>query len=612
MSTIPKVLIVEDEPIIARAIQLKLVDSGFDVTGTARSAADAFERIEEIAPDLILMDIQIEGGIDGVEAAHIIREKYALPVIFLTAHADDTTLQRAELTEPFGYIVKPLGNANVKATAMMALHNHRIARELQNDRRMLSTILHGLPDAIIVADVSGEVLFLNRAAETLTGWTSQEAAGKSMLDVASIEDGDGRPISSELLKQAGAQTGPVRVPRESALTTRNRGAIDVTGQFAVVAAGNRPAGIFLTLQDATVQKREDQRLGQEQQLLLAGQLAQGVAQEFYGLFDLIDSCATEVGEGAIAPEFKLLQRAGQIGKQMSLQLMDFSESSGPAHAINVAQYLLGSQSLLERFCGRALRIEVDAASDVGYVLSTGSHFEQILMHLALDGKHRIGGVGKITVRADVQTHSLSPSRFRGYVRISANAVKGSDEPYARANVAPFPFDGEQPNLNMPIIRAIATASGGFTRVSEPSESVSTVEVFLPRYESRLEAKAAANEYQRVVLVIGLEPRFLDTVQKAAGEGALLLNGTTLGEASLIAELFPGDIDLIVVNDNEALPKTRGRACDRLRARRPNSEFLQISSPIDGGGRDPLNPPELAWQIEEFFNRRSLRAIAIAH
>jgi two-component system, cell cycle sensor histidine kinase and response regulator CckA len=611
MSNTPKVLIVEDEPIIARDIQLRLVNSGFDVTGTALSAADAFKRIEEIAPDLVLMDIEINGEMDGVDAAHIIREKYSLPVIFMTAHTDDTTLQRAQLTEPYGYIVKPLGKTNLKAVATMALHKHQMECELESHRKMLSTILDGLPDAIIVADVSGEVLFLNRAAENLTGWTHQEATGKSLLNVAPIEDSSGHIVSSELLKQAVIQVGVVRIPRDSALVTKNRGAIDVSGQLSVTAVGNRPAGIFFALQDVTVQKQEDQRLSQEQQLFVAGELAQGLAREFYGLFDLIDDCASEVGEGAVKPELELLQRASQIGKRMSVQLMDFRESFGATHAINVGQYLLGSQSLLERFCGRSLRIEVSAVSDAGYVLSTGGHFEQLLMHLALDGKHRVGGTGKIDVRADVQTRPLSLSRYRAYVRLSATATKGSDEPFSGAGVDPFPFDAEQPNLNMPLIRAIVMASGGFTEVSEPSEAVSTVEVFLPRYESRLAAKAAANEYQRIVLGIGLEARLLEAVQTAAGEDALLLEATTLGEASLIAELFPGDIDLIVVNDSEALPKTRGRACDRLRARRPNAEFLQICSSGENSGPDRLSPAGLARQIAEFFDRRSLRAIASA-
>jgi AmiR/NasT family two-component response regulator len=138
MSADPKVLIVEDEAIIALDIHSHLTRVGFEVAGTARSAVEAFRLIEQNTPDIVLMDIRLDGDMDGIQAAAIIRTKYGLPVIYLTAHADEATLERAEATEPFGYIVKPLQHFKIKGVITMALRRHRAERELQDSRALLS------------------------------------------------------------------------------------------------------------------------------------------------------------------------------------------------------------------------------------------------------------------------------------------------------------------------------------------------------------------------------------------------------------------------------------------------------------------------------------------
>ena len=144
MNSTPKVMIVEDEAIIALDIHSHLTRVGFDVTGTARSAAEAFALIERKTPDIVLMDIRIDGDLDGVAAAGIVRSRYGLPVIYLTAHADEATVERAEATEPFGYIVKPLQHFKIKAVITMALRRHRTERELHKSQTLLSATMQQL------------------------------------------------------------------------------------------------------------------------------------------------------------------------------------------------------------------------------------------------------------------------------------------------------------------------------------------------------------------------------------------------------------------------------------------------------------------------------------
>jgi hypothetical protein len=123
----------------------------------------------------------------------------------------------------------------------------------------------------------------------------------------------------------------------------------------------------------------------------------------------------------------------------------------------------------------------------------------------------------------------------------------------------------------------------------------------------MSARAITPEHQQVIMVVGLPLRLADTVQRAAGEGTLLLEADNLNEACLVAELYLGDIDMVVINvDNDALSKTREGAGDRLRTRRPSAAFMEISSPGDDTGMDALNPSDLARQIDDVLKRRRAR------
>jgi len=588
-----KVMVVEDEAIIARDIQMQLTSFGFAVTGTPRTAADTFRQVERDSPDIVLMDISIAGEVDGVAAADIVRTRYGLPVIYLTAHTDAATIERARLTDPFGYIVKPLGNTNMKPLITMALNKHRIERQIEHHRKMLSTILQGLPGAVLVAEPSGEILFLNQAAERLTGWAKEEAAGKGFAEVASLEDCQGRAISFQLVREAIAINETVRIPRGSALIARDRRAIAVSGQLAVTRGANgEPAGVFITLQDVTAEQAEEQRIRQERQMLVAGELAHGVAQEFYALASLIGDCAQAIGGGHGDSGIEMIRRAGQIGKDMSLQLMDLRETHGSSHAVNVSQYLLGSLSLLERFCRGGVTVNVSAEPDAGYVLSTGNHFEQMLMHLCLNGRHFLNGSGKITITASTHEEPVSLSRGRSYARLAFLAEK--------SNAQPLPPASRFPDVNLSVVRAIAIASEGFSRTAETPDA-SLIEVFLPRHASRESATAAANEYSRIVLLAGLPAEFAEAVKRAIGDDIAVFEASSLDEVSLISELYPGDFDLIVVNETAAITERKERIYQRVQARRPTAGLLRIAG---------LSPAELEPQVASFFQEAALRSLRL--
>jgi hypothetical protein len=140
-----KVLIVEDESIIAMELENHVRRMGYDVIGPVATGNAALEKAEDFHPDIVLMDIQIQGDKDGIETAEAIRSRFKMPVIYLTAHADERTIQRAKVTEPLGYLVKPLREHELRAAITVALHKHKMNEALEQQRRdFLAMLTHDI------------------------------------------------------------------------------------------------------------------------------------------------------------------------------------------------------------------------------------------------------------------------------------------------------------------------------------------------------------------------------------------------------------------------------------------------------------------------------------
>lgn len=135
------VLVVEDESIVAKDIQQSLIKLGYNVIGTASTGEKAIALAEEFMPDIVLMDIMLKGGMNGIDTAAQIREKMAIPVIFLTAYADEGTLAKAKVTEPYGYIIKPFKEIDLHTSIEMALYKHKKESEILKEREILYSII---------------------------------------------------------------------------------------------------------------------------------------------------------------------------------------------------------------------------------------------------------------------------------------------------------------------------------------------------------------------------------------------------------------------------------------------------------------------------------------
>jgi CheY-like chemotaxis protein len=139
-----KIMVVEDEAITAKDIEARLRRMGYDVPAIAASGPEAIERAATARPDLVLMDIKLQGAMDGVQVAQELQSRFRIPVTYLTAYADDATLARAQLTAPYGYLVKPFDERELRATIQIALYRHRVEQQAEEASRLLDDVNEAL------------------------------------------------------------------------------------------------------------------------------------------------------------------------------------------------------------------------------------------------------------------------------------------------------------------------------------------------------------------------------------------------------------------------------------------------------------------------------------
>ena len=173
-----QIMVVEDEWIVAKNIQKHLQKLGYAVPHLVASGEEAVQIAEKNKIDIVLMDIILQGDVDGIETANQIRSRFNIPVIYLTAHADYKMLERAKLTEPFGYVIKPFEDKEIQIAIEMAIYKHRMESKLKESREWLFTTLRSIGDAVIVTDDKACINFMNPVAENLLGWKEKEVCGK--------------------------------------------------------------------------------------------------------------------------------------------------------------------------------------------------------------------------------------------------------------------------------------------------------------------------------------------------------------------------------------------------------------------------------------------------
>ncbi|RLG25207.1 hypothetical protein DRN77_00640 [Methanosarcinales archaeon] len=254
-----RILIVEDEAVVAENLEMTLTDTGYEVVGRAASADDAVNAAIELKPDLILMDIVLIGHKNGIDASREIKEKIDIPTIFLTAYSDLDLVDRAKSTEPYAYIIKPFQERQLFASIEMALYKSRMARKLKESEAKFRDLTELLPQTVFETDEKGNLTFANRAGFDYFGYTQDDFdRGLTALQMMSPEDRDraeeniGRVMNGEQLDGV-----------EYTAQRKDGSTFPCIIYTTPIIRENKPVGMRGVIADITKRKAAEKRIEEE-------------------------------------------------------------------------------------------------------------------------------------------------------------------------------------------------------------------------------------------------------------------------------------------------------------------------------------------------------------
>ena len=335
-----RIQIVEDEQILAQDIAMQLGALGYEVVAVASSGESAIEEAETHHPDLVVMDLRLKGKLDGIDAAFAIHDRLNVPVVYLTAYSDEKILERAKITEPFGYVLKPFEQRELHAAIEMALYKHRMEMKLRENEAWFSTTLRSIGDGVIATDGDATITFMNPTAELILGWTVEEALGKQLVEVYSIvNEKTGRSLktpANNVLKNGSVTCSP----ENSALIVKDGRRILIDDRLAPIKdeKGN-VLGVVLVFQDITDRRDLEARMREMEKFQVFGQLASGVAHEVRNPLNAIlavtEALVQDLGED---PEYKpYLDHICTQVDRLSALMKDLLELGRPLQASSLQE-----------------------------------------------------------------------------------------------------------------------------------------------------------------------------------------------------------------------------------------------------------------------------------
>jgi len=397
-----RILVVEDDRVVARDLRQQLTRLGYDVVGVTARGEDACALALSTSADLALADIRLEGRMDGIDAAQEIRLACDIPVVFLTAYADDETLQRARLTEPHGYLLKPFEDSQLRTAVEMALYRHAADRKLRHSERRYAATLASIGDAVISTDGADCITYMNPVAEGLTGCRSGLVLGRQLDEVYRLRDEEtGLAISGttpaaalhSLLLECDRR-GPVPIEQSASPIVDDRG--HVTGTVLVFRDLSHRRSVDKALRDAQAE------LARVSGLTTMGELAASIAHEINQPLAAIVTNASAGLNWLRRPRPEIAEIEQVLGGIVSdgrraagviRSLQALARKSGPElarldlHAtIHEVSALMRSE--LQRH-GVRLRLQLGRFESGALVLADRTQVQQVLVNLLRNGMEAI-------------------------------------------------------------------------------------------------------------------------------------------------------------------------------------------------------------------------------
>ena len=614
------ILIVEDEKITAKAIEKRLKGLGYTVAGMAATGEEALEKVESLRPDLLLMDIKLGTGMDGVEAAAIARVRFDRPVVFLTAYSDDATMQRAKLTEPFGYVMKPYEDQDLRTAIEIGLYKHRMDRRVRENEQWLAATLGSIGDGVIAIDERGCVRFLNSLAERLTGWSSADAVGRNVTDVFRIVEEKSRetvrnPALDALRTGESTQLAPGTV-----LIDRAGGERSIDDSAAPIRASHGTVvGAVLVFRDISERRRLEENLRQSQKMEAIGRLAGGIAHDFNNIISIISGfceflLSDEYSETDRRQFVRNIRDASGRAAGLTQQIMAFSRKQLLVPLVLDLNNVVAEMGVLaKRLIGSNIEFVAELAPDLAPVKADPTQIGQVFLNLAANARDAMPNGGRLVVTTsnvvlDEVTTCAFPDVAPGnyaLLTIADNGI-GISEAVLAHIFEPFfttKAVGLGTGLGLATVYGIVKQSGGHVAVASRPGEGTLFRIYLPSVQAAVAPAAApartpAKRGDETILLVEDDETIRGMMKLVLkSKGYEVLEAEDGAVALAVARAHPGVIHLLMTD--LMMPRMSGRElADRLVAEQRVGRVLFTS----GYTEDVLARQDVASSASDFLHK----------
>ncbi len=539
-----RILIVEDEIAIAEELKDRLITAGYEVPARTATGEKAVELAGEIDPDLVLMDINLEGEMNGIQAAEQIRSRQNIPIVFITAYSDEETLQRAKITEPYGFIVKPFDDRELHINVEISLYKAAMERKLREREAWLSTTLRSIGDAVISTDHKAIVTFINPVAESLTGWNAENAVGMALDEILILEDEktgrrvdnlierilqekqvaflknhiltsrDGRRIpiddsAAPIKNEAGSIYGVVIVFRDITEKRAAERAIEKAKNELEKRVELRTRELTETLKmlrDQITERKKAQgekeriqaQLFQSQKMEAIGNLAGGIAHDFNNVLGAIIgysdlSLSDKRFPTCPAQEVEKIKKIAEAAKSLTSQLLAFSRKQNiELETVNLNRIFNDMGGLLDRLIKGNIRLTADLEQNIWPAKADSGQLKQVIMNLVINARDALpdGGDIQVTTRnafISEEDAGREPRARRGrHICLSIrDNGSGIDETMLDRIFEPFFTTKERSKgtgLGLSVVYGIVKKHGGWIEVKTKINQGTVFDVYLPAIE----------------------------------------------------------------------------------------------------------------------------------
>jgi len=600
-----EILIVEDEKIVALDIKTHLLKLGYQVAGSFGHAEEALEFLETHHVNLVLMDIHLQGKMDGVEAAHNIKERWDIPVIMLTAFADENTIARSKRTEPFGYIIKPFHERELRTAIEMALYRYQMGKALKERERLFSTTLASIADGVVVTDETGKINYLNRKAEEL----------------ASVDDWYHKELDMVFPKLKLDEGPEIEMVNRFGMTKQiSRKATDLEDQ-------NHKVGQVWALHDITNQRELEKQLRHSQKMEAIGRLAGGVAHDFNNILTVIMGYCTlilddEKDQNPYIHDVQGIQSAAKKAVNLTRQLLLFSrQQQAEKEVIDLNGLIKGLEKMLRRLITEDISIHLRLQGDGTFLMADPGQLEQVLINLVVNARDALPEGGRISIsterfyqRQEEPTVSgLIPKGEYARILVEDNGIGMS--PSLQTKVfEPFfttKEEGQGTGLGLSTVFGILRQHKGFIQLKSTEGHGTVFSLYFPLLSAEELPEKNQEEIREPVcgsetIMIVEDDHFVLHLMKQVLDncGYEVLEATNGGDALVLLETHGDKVDLIITD--VVMPHMNGDVLQkRIQDRFPHIPFLFITGypektleekHIDLPGEQILHKPFQANQL----------------